>query len=260
MNTMPSEKTNSDSPLLTALLSVAKIGTFTYLVRTKVGEERKGVRYGDDTVATTIVTGFNYERLVQRSLDALPTIKDEDIVALAADLGLVDAKTGAPVSLQDVAAAREELEASFKNTLTSGESEATTAHVYEPLVWEGEVVKSTRVYKCVKDLEGVKCHCQDCTGDPKAPKDGTIYLQGLRISTEVLVAAPNGPVPKAKSAAKTLAKNLLKDKLPIGRYVSHPLPKGGQWILKVGGTALVESQKNGLLVTDDILDILARAA
>src|SRR5690554_3846174 len=48
-------------------------GRFTSLVIRKVGKVRgredNKMRYGDDLVHTVIVTGFNYLKLVQRSLD-----------------------------------------------------------------------------------------------------------------------------------------------------------------------------------------------
>jgi len=252
--------TNADSPLLAALLADARVGTFTGLIRRKLGEEKGGVRYGDDVIHTVILTGFKYDRLVQRSLDALPGVTDQEIVDLAAAKGLCDAKTSKPVCLADVAAARAELIESFNKTLNpNAESESSTAHVYEPLVVNGEVVRSARVYRCVKN-EGHKCYCRDCTGIKSAPKDGTVYLQGLAVFTTVLEAAANGPVPPTKSSAKTLAKNLLRSKLPISRYVSHPLEKGADWVLRAGGTAAVEAQKAGFVVTDEIINVLARAA
>jgi len=90
-----------------------------------------------------------------------------------------------------------------------------------------------------------KCHCRDCTGDAKAPLDGTVYLQGLRIRSKVVTAATNGPVPKPNSKPKTLAKNALRGLLPVSRYVSYALEPGQDFILKVGGTARLSADGQG---------------
>lgn len=268
-----STMTNANSTLLAALLADARVGTFTGLITQKQGTVKGGVRYDDDMVHTVIFTGFKYDRLVQRSLEALQGITDQDIVDEAARTivgtdpttgepvrGLTDAKTGAAVSLDDVAKARAELVESFQTSLDpDAESTSTTAHVYEALVLNGETVRGGRVYRCMKS-EGIKCFCRDCTGDAKAPKDGTIYIQGLQVFTKVLEAAPNGKAPKPKSAAKTHAKNLLRKRLPVSRYVSYRLEPGDQWLLRAGGTAAMEAQKSGFLVNDDILAVVAKAA
>jgi hypothetical protein len=115
------------------------------------------------------------------------------------------------------------------------------------------------VYKCVAG-SGVKCHCRNCSGDEKAPLPGTIYLQGLQIYSKVLVPAVNGPAPAAQSAAKTIAKDLIKKQLPIRRYVQYALEPGTDFMLRAGGTAAVEAEERGFLVTDEILDVIQRCA
>jgi hypothetical protein len=252
-------KTNANSILLATLLKKARRGTFTGLITRKVGEERgsKGAKttYGDDTVHVVLITGFSYEGLVQRSLEALPTVANADIVAEAESQHIRD-KNGQPVTLADVATARAELEQSFRDTL-AGTNESTMDHVYDPLVVDGETVVGGRVYKCAGSQGHVPCHCRTCSGDNRAPKPGTIYLQGLKVFEEVLTPAPNGPVPKAQSAAKTLAKNLLRKRLPVRRYVSFRLEPGTEFILRAGGTVEVEVTDRGFVVTDDIVQILA---
>lgn len=253
--------TNSNSPLLAALLADARVGTFTGLITKKkgkmVGKGADRKLYGDEQVHVVVVTGFRYDRLVQRSLDALPGIAADVIVA---DL----AEKGHKVTVADVEEARAELKASFEKSL-AGENESTTAHVYTPLVVNGETVRGSKVYKCVKgesDSEGTSydCKCRNCTGDEKAPLPGTVYLQGLQIYKTVLTPAPNGDAPEPNSAPKTRAKDALKYKLPVGKYVSYPLEPGADFILNAGGTAAVAASKAGFLVTDDIMNVIAKAA
>ena len=257
---------NSNSDLLAALLLSSGVGTtFTGLITTKKGKQvggKNGKVYGNDQIHTTVVSGFSYERLVQRSLKALPGIEAEDVRAKLA-------KKGHTVTDADVEEARAELIASFEATL-AGESESSTSHVYEPLVVtndDGTVVpvKGSRVYKCCKgesDATGTPyvCHCRNCTGDPRAPLPGTIYLQGLAIWTRIIKACDNGPAPEPNSSNKTLAKNALRKMLPVGRYVSHPLEKGTDFILAAGGTAQIKAQADGYVVTDDVLAAIAKVA
>lgn len=251
---------NSNSNLVANILGDARKGTFTGLITRKRGvtRGRKGskVTYGDDEVHTVIYTGFKYENLVRRSLEMLESISDSDIVSEASERGIVDGK-GNAIDTDDVAKAREELVASFERTLDpTQESTSTTDHVYEGLVVNDETVRGGRVYRCTGEKG---CRCRECTGDPKAPLDGTIYVQGLRIWSRVLKPAPNGPAPKPKSAAKTVAKRLLRSKLPVSRYVSYRLEPGTPFLLRAGGTAQVEAKADGFTVSDEIVDVLSKA-
>lgn len=247
-------RTNANSPLIANILDDARRGTFTGLITTKRGVTRgpKGakVTYGDDEVHTVIYTGFKYDNLVRRSLEALQAMTDLDFARFAAE-------SNGTFTVADVALALSELVASFERTLNPAEeSTATTKHVYEPLVVDGEVVRGGRVYRCT----GTKgCHCRECSGDKRAPLDGTIYLQGLRIWSKVLTPAPNGPVPKPNSKPKTLAKNALRRGLPVSRYVSYRLEPGTPFMLRAGGTAAIEAKAEGFVVTDDIVDVLSKA-
>lgn len=254
-------KQNSNSALLAALLKDARVGTFTGLIITKKGTEKgRGAdrkTYGDDRVHVTILTGFSYPNLVKRSAAALEGI---DPVAFHEAHEAKQALKGESprFSLEDVKEAIAELKESFSKTL-DGTSESTTEHVYEPLVVDGETVRGARVYKCVAG-SGVRCHCRDCTGDAKAPRTGTIYLQGLKIHETVIEAAANGPAPAANSSSKTLAKDAIRATLPIRRYVSYSLEPGTDFFLRAGGTAAIEAEARGFVVTDEILDVIERVA
>ena len=258
---MTAIQTNANSALVSALLADARVGTFTGLITTKKGKMAgRGADkklYDNEQVHVVIFTGFRYERLVQRSLDALPGIPAQDMVDAAA-------KNGNVITVADVEEARAELAESFQKSV-SGTNESSTDHVYDQLVVNGEVVRSGRVYKCVaetKDENGQDriCSCRDCTGDEKAPKTGTIYLQGLQVHKTVLTPAPNGSAPEPKSAPKTIAKNELRRLLPVSRYVSYALEPGQDWILNAGGTAAVEATKHGFMVTPEVDAVLSKAA
>jgi len=254
--------TNANSPLLSALLADARVGTFTGLVTTKRGVERgpKGnkVRYGDDTVHVCVFTGFKYLSLVQRSLDTLATLMDADLLAAAQAKGvkawLGRGKNAVQVELtaQDFADARAELVESYNKTL-SGTNESTTDDVFEPLVRDGKTVRGCRVYTG-QTPESAKA------GRKPAAKVGTIYLQGLQVSSRVITEAPNGPKPASKSGAKTVAKRLLTRNLPVSKYVSYRLQPGDDFILRSGGTAQLAAEKDGLVFTEQVRDAIARAS
>jgi hypothetical protein len=244
--------TNANSPIVAKTLAVAKHGTFTSLITRKQGTTRgKGCDkkvFGDDLVQTLLVTGFDYGNLVQKSLDGLAKVVPADVIASAA-------KKGTTLDEATVLLAIDELRASFMDSL-DGSNCSTTDHVYEPLVVDGGTVQGARVYKCAKDT-GKACHCRTCTGDEKAPLDGTVYLQGIRIWTKVLEAAKNGPVPPAKSAPKTVAKDIVRFALPVGKYVSYRLEPKTEFMLRAGGSAVIESTEKGFMMTDEVFAVLA---
>jgi hypothetical protein len=230
-------------------LEAGRKGTFTGLVVRKRGVTRgRGehkVVYGDDLVHVLVVTGFRYRSLCERSLDELATL---DLVSLA-NAKVASGLTGfvgrgkkaveVPVTLADFEVARDELVDSLSRS-RDGENKATHSHAFEPLVVEGVRVRGGRVYSCCKNDPDHECHCRECTGDPRAPLAGTIYLQGLKIG-ESLVESAEKPIPPTRSSAKTVAKNVLKKLLPVSRYVSYSLEPGSEFRLAVGGAAVVEA-------------------
>jgi hypothetical protein len=251
--------TNASSAALAQHLADAKVGSFVGLVIQKQGETRgRGaakLTYGDDTVHTVIVTGFRYDRLVERSLAKLVGMNPADVVAA----GLVDGD-GNPVTIADVTTAMSDLAASLQATL-DGTNASTTDHVYDPLVVDGQVVRGCRVYKCVAADPAHECKCRDCTGDAKAPKAGTLYLQGLAVGSKVIVPAANGPVPASKSRADVVAKNWIRARLPVGRYVSYRLEAGTDFVLCAGGVAAMKSDEAGItLRADAVADATALVA
>ena len=255
---MTAIQTNAASLANAAALASANKGTFTSLIITKQGTEKGGVIYGDDTVCTVIVTGFRYDRLVQRSLDKAQAMTDSDLERLIAGKMGYDGRgknaVERPVTLADARDALAELVASFGETL-AGTNESTTDHVFEPLIVTdengiAETVRGARVYRCVAGDASHVCRCRVCTGDSRAPVDGQINLSGLAIGTTILSPAANGPAPAAKSGAKTVAKDAIRACLPISRYVSYRLdPNGsGTWLLKAGGSAVAQAASNNVTI------------
>jgi len=271
--------TNANNAALAALIADARVGTFTHIITTKKGEVRGGKAnpktYGDDTVATTVVTGFKYIPLVERSKDEALALTDADkdaVVArgltgwvrvwkksskvgdlkeVARGLGLDDSGTKKDVVARleeavpggmverlvtraDVDEAHTALLADLQRTL-DGETSPKNAHVYEPLVVDGQKVRGGRVYK------------GNPTGDDAA-LPGTIYIQGIIIASKVLVPAANGPVPASKSGPVSVAKKALRRLLSVSRYVSYALEPGSDFYLAAGGAAVAAADKDGLTV------------
>ena len=253
--------TNANSTLISTLLSDARVGTFTGLVTTKTGAERgRGAnrkRYGDDTVHVCVFTGFKYPALVERSLDMLPSITDAEILAEITERGIKGwsgrGKSAVEVRITeaDIAEARADLEASLQRRL-DGTASSTTDEVFEPLVHNGETVRGARVYTG-------QTAAAKAAGKAAPAKEGTIYLQGLQVSSRVIEAAPNGPIPKAKSAPKVVAKRLFEKRLPLSRYVQYKLEPGTDFILRAGGTAVAEAVKAGVVLTPEVQDAIKRA-
>ena len=81
--------TNSNSRILASTIAAAQNGTFTGLVQTlkgttrlAPGAKRGGEKwtYGNDTVHVCLFTGFKYDALCQRSLDALEQMNASDLL------------------------------------------------------------------------------------------------------------------------------------------------------------------------------------
>lgn len=276
--------TNANLTNLATALSSAHKG-FTGLIIKKTGVEKGGVRYEDDTVHAVIVTGFKYIGLVERSLAKAETLTTQDtewivskgykgwervwkksdtlpgLKASCVALGLDDTgkkadliarlEAAVPGGFQQVTVTRAHVDAAVGEVIADlqrtldGETEPTNDHVFEPLVVNGEKVRGCRVYVGPSDE----------TQEPAAPK-GTIYLQGLMIGQKVLTPAANGKAPSMTSP-DTLAKNLVRRLLPVGRYVSYKLDPSTEenpvcnWILNIGGEAVAAADTVGVEVSSE---------
>lgn len=227
-----------------AFASARKGATFTGIIVTKKGEVQGGLLRGNDMVHVVVVTGYSYRGLVRRSQEKLRTMDVDTILAEMDSRGIKDGK-GNPIVRKDVEKAITDLDTSFQSTL-DGTNEATTDHVFDPLVVDGETVHGARVYKCVANT-GIKCHCRNCNPtDTRAPVPGQINLSGLKIGETVIEPAANGPKIPPKSRADVVVKNILRARLPIGRFVSYAFAPGDDYILRVGGAAALAATDAGV--------------
>lgn len=241
--------TNANLVDVATALDEGRRGTFSSLIIQKKGKalgkgsERKV--YGDDFVHVVMVTGFDYGKLVERSLDILAGTADDgvkvtnkDVLDYIQERGLTG-KDGSAVTLKDVQIARRELVVGLSKSVAGLNKEMEDN--YEPLVVDGHAVRGAKVYVGEDKPEvAVK------TKADAPPTKGTIYLSGLKISEKVLRASPNGKIPPTNSKAVTVAKNVLRRMLPVGRYVSFALEPGKDFVLKVGGSAAVAATQGGL--------------
>ena len=205
-------------------------GRFASLTVRKVGKEKgrgeNRKRYGDDLVQVMLITGFRYDRLVARSLEMLQArMQSPGALEALAALGAVDGK-GNLVTEANYHAAYDALVASYQRTL-AGENQSTSAHVFEPLVVDGQRLPGCKVYTGEGDPD-----------DPRTPVPGQVNLSGIFVSQRVITPAPNGPVPPPASKAVTVAKDVLTGDLPVSRYVSYRLEPGKEYTLRAGGAAL----------------------
>ena len=211
--------TNTTNTMSAAALAAAMPAcTFSSIEYTKVGKEQgRGAAkqvVGNDLVKQVFLLGFKYQNLCQRSLTLLDTLDPE---ALLAEWN--NTVGGLPIDRATLDLAISEVRESL--TLSrDGENESSTDDVFEPYIVNGEAVRGGRVY----------------VGGTASPV-GTLYLQGLLISSTVLERG-NEAKPRAYREARTAAKDALRRILPIGKYVSYRLTPEQKYDLKVGGQAV----------------------
>lgn len=228
-------------------------GTLCYLMVQKKGTTRgKGdakMVYGDDTVSVLVWTGFSYEALVRRSVKKLEQMEDLHKTLLA------EAQKVDPfVTLEDVCAAVQELRTSLHRVISepsgrvSVEDEIEKDPIWEPLVVDDIKVRGSKVYvgKARPD-------------DPRAPKPGTIYVDGVKLGQKVVAPAPNGHW-ETKRKAKTVVKDVLKDMLPVGLYVRYALEPERVQAVKVGKDASAAAVGDGVPIDPESIRSLFKIA
>lgn len=263
---MSAIQTNANSRLISSLLADAKVGTFTGLVQTLKGEERlapgekrggRKIVYGNDMIHVCLFTGFKYSSLCQRSIDAIADFTAEMMLTEIQAKGLKgwegrgDNAVQVEITVADVQEALDRLRASWALS-RDGMNESSNDHVFEPLMVNGEVVRGCRVYKGQTDEA-------KAAGVPEPATPGTIYLHGLQISRKVLTPAANGHLPESKSGARVVAEKYILDQTPMAAYRSYRLMPGTEFLLRAGGTAMIEAEKDGIVLTQEIRDALKAA-
>ena len=232
----------------------------------KVGATRgpKGnkTRFGDDKVLS-ILLPTSYMNVQQRSMDKLIEelrVNPDLFLDLAAKADAKGIKgwdgrgknaTEVAITAADFKAAYDALIASLMKTL-SGVNQSTRAHVYEPLVVDGENVPCAKVY-----IGGGN------PDDKRTPEVGSIYVSGMQLAQHVLEDAPNGPVPSSKSGPQVVAKRLISAwlNLPNRRWRTYRLQANEAWRIKTGADAATVCDSHKVTVSsDDVRDILDVAA
>ena len=142
-----------------------------------------------------------------------------------------EAAAGCPdVTIEDVCTALQEVQESFRRVIRASNAEGPPKGIWEPYRVNGKVIPGVRVYAGSGDLL-----------DPRAPVKGTLYLTGVKIGEQVITPAPNGPW-KAMSHPKTVVKDLIRSKLPVGLFASYCLEPERLITLKVGKDAVVAAK------------------
>ena len=188
--------------------------TFTSLVYTAKGkttgkgEDRKF--RGRHKKLHVILTGFSYENFVKRNLAALNGLESGVIMAKMIN--------DAEITPAVVDIAREALRASYQRTL-DGESVWTATDAFEIVTIDGKAVKGTKKY----------------VGENQTAPDGTIYLNGLAVSSTLIEADINGNLPATKSRPDVRVKGVIERLTGANRFRTFKLQSGGEWTLKLGG-------------------------
>lgn len=122
---------------------------------------------------------------------------------------------GKPYTLGELSSARMELLDSFQMTLDGANPLATSIKAY------------SAVDNGFGQINGIKLH----------DKQDILHLNGFRVHRNILM---KGNYPLDKRSAKTIAKDDLRDRLPVGRYVQFKLTPGKFRKLVVAGMTLRE--------------------
>lgn len=204
------------------------------------GEMQGGVRRGDHVVENVVLLGVSYTNMVQRSHDALSAAASSptfvaDTVAACAAAGVTDEIKGKAITDADVrdaldgtARGRKGLLTAYGETLANANNDSTSAHVYEPLTVDGDVVDGAKVYTGKGNAN-----------DPKAPIAGAVYLAGVTMSSKVVTPSVNGDKLVGKQGAVAAVKSYLEHTLalPASRYRTYRILPGEQYEVVCGTVA-----------------------
>ena len=265
-----------DSQLAQELSVIGDLGqgTLVSLVVKKRGVFRAGEVRGDDTVHVLIWTGFHHKALVQRSNAKLDEIWGSS--SLLTNLLKETIAAGHPeATIEDAAEAVQELQESFRRVLNGKlqhdghqmdgadvEPLYLPADDRDPAIMGG--IKSNPVFEPLmvggKVILGAKVYVgQGEPGNPRAPKPGTIYIDGVKLGEIVLLPSANGQW-TPKSAPKTVAKNILRSLLPAGLYVRYILDRDGMVTCKIGKSASEHAKAANMPIDPEAIRTLFKIA
>lgn len=267
-------QTNATDPTLAERLSeIAKLdqGTLALLNIHKKGVSRgpagSKTIYGDDFVEVLVWTGFDYLSLVQRSWKKLCAMQAEGNLVKTL-VGEVQAAGYSAVTVADVCQAIQELSTNFLNVIQADEQEqarieaglparqatadngdeAEQKSVWKPLEVDGQKVKGSKVYMGLGD-----------PNNPRAPKPGNVYIDGVKLGEHILEPAGNGHW-KAAHKPKTVAKDILRARLPIGLYVRYSLEPDRLLSVLVGDAASAKAKADNVPIDPSAIRSLFKIA
>ncbi len=248
-------QTNTTSPKLASTLAdISKLdqGTLVFLTVQKKGVERgKGGNkkvYGDDVVSVLVWSGFDYKALIERSAKKLTELEETGTLITTLTQEVLDQGCH-DVTVADTCAALQETRASLDKVLqdTTGTAGVDDPQVFEPLVVNGAKVRGSKVYI-------------GKGGDsPRAPKPGTLYIDGVKLGEVVVMPARNGRWNTTRRP-KTIAKDTLGAKLPRGLYVRYALPPERVIEMKIDGEASAAAVAAGLPIDPESIRSLFKVA
>ena len=215
MNTLPTINTNAEDKALAQLLSLAKGETMLSVITRKQGIVRgRGTEkkiYNNPKVHVLIWVGWDYQGLVQLSVDYLRTLQKEGF--LREDTLFHARQAGEDLSLDDVLEGIQAMRASLYKSLKEPPFQNLRKKWLEhvPLEVNGKVMRGIKVYTG-PDRRTEK--------NPRAPVPGQMTVHGLKLGEVLLEEPPNGYY-TVNSANVTIARNLVKRRLPLNRYVSY---------------------------------------
>lgn len=239
---------------LVALLAEIDDETLVSVVVRKKGVERGAgadkTVYGDDLTHVLLWTGWDYRKLCLISQAYLRKL-DKQGQTLTNLIRQARRDGHADVTLAEAAVAVQEIRESLWRSLSegSGPPSGTGASNYVPVTVAGRRVPGCKMYNGPDRRDK----------DPRAPEPNTIYVCGLKLGESVLEAAPNGDW-TPKSAPKTIAKDYMRRRLPIGRYVEYALPPSGGHVLSVGYRAVEAAREDGVHVDPGAIMALFKLA
>lgn len=207
-------------------------GTMVSAIVKKMGVTQGSRTFGNDTVHVLLWTGFHQKALAERSYQRLQSLWwggtfFRDLMAEAIAAGILDA------TMTDVAEAVQEVNASLVAALQSkvDKDEEPLGNVWKPLFLDGQPVLGAKEY----------------VGMNHAIPQGTIYLDGVKLGERIVTPAPFAK-PPVNSKTKTLIKNLVRAKLPIGLYARYRLSAENLTDIRVGQDAAAFAKASGVPV------------
>jgi len=252
---MPELQTNAKdegiAQALSALLEEYQGGTTLSFIVTKVGETRNGRVYGNDTTHVLIWAGFQYRALVGRSQRMLQKRLDKG--GVVRELAKRAFQENPETLAEDSCAAIQEMQEWFDRVMRQGITEGDSFSSSTSSFWEPLVIRSHQVPGC-------RVYCGPARPDKEnAPVPGTVYIQGVKLGEKTLAPAENGEW-TPKSSPKTILKRILKEELPIGRYVQYRLDPERCRDLKVGKAASASAMDDGIPIDPESLRSLFKIA